>query len=386
MSESMTAAVYYGRGDIRIEQRAIPKPGSGEVLVKVGTVGVCGTDVGEWAHGPIQHPVTRRHAASGHLGPIVPGHEFSGTVVDVGDGADSSWVGRRVASCGADACGVCEPCRRGASNRCHRYVGVGLHRDGALAEYVVTPIASCVPVDDLGLSLDEAALCQSMAIALHCVDRAGGVDGQLVVVLGVGGIGEFLVIALIESGAEVIAVDVNAERLEIAGEMGAQRLLQVAGDDGDVAAVLATISDQEHLRVVFEVSGTAGGLRTALEVAPVGARIVAVGIQGAPRMVDLAVLTVREQSIIGTNALVREVDFPRAVDIVARRSGTWGRIAPQVIPLHELVDGALRPMSEGRAPAIKTLIDPWITTRRPLDARRVGSDGGDRVDLDRGRV
>lgn len=365
----MVAAVYRGRRDITIERRAIPEPGPGELLVRVGTVGVCGTDVGEWAHGPLQHPVSRRHSASGHLGPVVPGHEFSGTVVGVGEGEDASWIGRRVASCGAAACGECEPCQRGASNRCAQYVGVGLHRDGALAGYVATPAASCVAIDELGLGLDEAALCQPMAIALHCVARAGSVDGELVVVLGTGGIGEFLVVALVEAGAEVVAVDVDRERLEIAGQLGAHRLVRVEGGERDAESLRVDVADHAQISVVFEVSGTAGGLQTALDISPVGARIVAVGIQGAPRTLDMAALTVREQSIIGTNALVRELDFPRAVELVARRSGSWGRVAPQVLPLSELVDGALRPMSEGRAPAIKTLIDPWIEVRRPLDAR-----------------
>lgn len=370
MPETMTAAVFHGRGDIRIEQRERPRPRPGELLLRVGTVGVCGTDVGEWAHGPIQHPVSSRHGSSGHLGPVIPGHEFSGTVVGVGEGVDPAWIGRRVASCGADACGACSSCLRGESNRCSRYVGVGLHRDGALAGFVTTPVASCVRVDDLGLGLDEAALCQPMAIALHCVSRAGSVEGELVVVLGVGGIGEFLVVALVESGAEVVAVDVDAGRLDLARELGAHRVLQVAGDDSDAEVVRAELDDDGRRPIVLEVSGTAGGLRTALAVAPVGGRIVAVGIQGAPRSIDLGALTVKEQSLIGTNALVREVDFPRAVEIVARRSGTWGSIAPRVLPLAELVDGALRPMSEGRAPAIKTLIDPWIDQARPMDARR----------------
>lgn len=363
---TMRAAVYHGRGDIRIERRPVPQPRADELLLKVGTVGVCGTDVGEWAHGPLQHPVDAPHPASGHHGPVIPGHEFSGTVVGVGDGVDPAWLGRRVASCGATACGTCPPCLRGESNRCVSYVGVGLHRDGALAEFVTAPVASCIAVDELGLSFDEAALCQPMAIALHCVSRAGGVEGQLAVVLGVGGIGEFLVVALVESGAEVLAIDLDPERLSLAAELGAQRTLRVTGTDADTALVREAIGAPDNGRLIFEVSGTAGGLATALAIAPPGARIVVVGIQVAPRTVDLAAVTVREQTLIGTNALVREVDFPRAVEIVHRRSGTWSRVAPRVIPLDDLVDGALRPMSEGRPPAIKTLIDLSIATVRAL--------------------
>jgi len=361
----MAAAEYHGRGDIRFVERPVPEVGAGDLLVRVAAVGVCGTDTGEWDHGPVQHPVQTRHPASGHLGPVVPGHEFSGTVVGVGEGVDPAWLGRDVASCGSVACGSCPPCRRSESNRCTTYVGVGLHRDGALAGFVTTPPESCVAVDGLGLSLDEAALCQPMAIAVHCMSRAGGIEGQTVVVLGVGGIGTFLTYALAESGATVIAVDLDEERLELARELGAHQVVRTRGDEGDAELVRAAVGHEE-LRVVFEVSGTAGGLRTAIAVSPPGTRVVAVGIQARPLELDLAALTVRELSLIGTNAQVRETDFPRAVELVARRAGRWGAVAPTVIPLRELVDGALRPMSEGHPAAVKTLIDPWSDERRPI--------------------
>src|SRR5690606_2040630 len=101
-------------------------------------------------------------------------------------------------------------------------------------------------------------------------------------------------------------------------------------------------------------------------ISPPGTRVVAVGIQARPVELDLAALTVRELTIIGTNALVRETDFPHAVELVARRAGRWDLVAPWVLPLSELVEGALRPMSEGKARAVKTLIDPWATERRPI--------------------
>jgi len=363
--ETMTAAMYHGRGDIRIEQAPVPTAGPGDLLLRVGTVGVCGTDAGEWDHGPVQIPLEHPHPASGWHGPMAIGHEFSGTVVSVGEGVDPSWIGRRVASCGAAPCGECAACERGESNLCRRYAGVGLHRPGALAGYVSTPVASCVSIEGLGISLDEAALAQPMGIAVHNVRRAGDVDGQLVLLLGAGAIGAFLIVALKAAGANVIAADVSDERLGIATEMGADEVVRVAAGPDDADTLRAAVGARD-LRVVFEVSGTAGGLATALDVAPTGARIVSVGIQRRPVEIDLGQITIREKSIIGTNALVREIDFPRAVELVASRAGRWGRIAPDVLPIADVVEGALRPMSEGRAPAIKTLIDPWAVEPRPI--------------------
>ena len=114
--ETMRAAVYHGRRDLRFEEVPVPSPGPGELLIEVGTVGVCGSDVGEWAHGPHQHPVDTPHPATGHHGPIIPGHEFSGVVVGLGVGVDERWLGSSIASCGSVACGRCPACLRGETN------------------------------------------------------------------------------------------------------------------------------------------------------------------------------------------------------------------------------------------------------------------------------
>ncbi|HEV7741266.1 MAG TPA: alcohol dehydrogenase catalytic domain-containing protein [Pseudolysinimonas sp.] len=368
----MTAAVYHGQYDIRIEERPTPHAAPGELLLEVGTVGVCGTDVSEWALGPRQHPFAAPHPVTGHQGAIIPGHEFSGTVIAVGTGVDPSWLGQRVASCGSVACGHCDPCLRGQSNQCRRYNGVGLHRDGALAGYVSTPPENCRSIEGLGISLDEAALCQPMSIAVHNVARAGDVAGQTVVLQGVGGIGTFLAYALVEAGADVIATDMDAGRLAIARELGVRRTVQVAGDEGDLELIRAELGEQE-LRVVFEVSGSRAGALAALALAPRGGRIVFVGIQKTPIEIDLSNVTFEEKILIGTNALVRELDFPRAVELIAKRRGRWDIIAPRVVPLDAYVEEALRPMSEGRPKAIKTLVDPRATAIRPIATEKPGA-------------
>lgn len=362
--ETMRAAVYHGRRDIRFEAVPVPSPAPGELLIEVGTVGVCGSDVGEYAHGPKQHPVEVAHPHSGHLGPIVPGHEFSGTVVGVGVDVDDAWVGATVASCGSVCCGTCPACRRGESNLCASYSGVGLHRNGALTEFVTAPVACCARVDHLGLSLDEAALCQPMSIAVHTVSRVGSVEGETVLLQGAGGIGAFLVYVLAQFGARVIATDLDVDRLRIAAELGAASTVALSGGPDDLEAVRRAMGDD--VRIFFEVSGSRPGLASTLALSPKGAKIVLVGIQHEPVSLDLAQVTLMEQTLFGTNALVRETDFPTAIDLVARRRGRWNIVAPRVLPLDRLVDGALQPMSEGRPPAIKTLIDPRATSERDI--------------------
>lgn len=352
---TMRAAVMYGRSDIRIEQVPIASALPGELLLEVSAVGVCGTDAAEWAYGPKLYPIEVAHPVTGHLGPMIVGHEFAGTVVDVGEGVDPSWIGKLVASCGSMPCGGCDECLTGRSNLCRRYAAVGLHRNGALATFVSAPLGSCVDVGALGLGLDEAALAQPMAIAVHSMRRARLHTGDVAVVQGVGGIGAFLIDALVDAGARVIAVDLSRERLDIADDLGAHVTI-LAGEPDTKDRIRAEFPDS--IPVFFEVTGTDPGLQLALEIVPMGTEIVMVGIHKAPREVDLARVTTRELSLIGTNAMVRETDFPEAARLVAARRGGWGSIAPDPLPIDELVEGALRPMTQGRPPAIKTLIRP----------------------------
>jgi (R,R)-butanediol dehydrogenase / meso-butanediol dehydrogenase / diacetyl reductase len=352
---TMRAAVMHGKGDIRIEDVPVATVLPGELLLEVTAVGVCGTDAAEWSNGPKLFPIETAHPVTGHLGPLIIGHEFAGTVVEVGDGVDPSWIGKLVASCGANPCGVCAECTGGRSNICRRYSSVGLHRDGALAQYVSAPLASCVDVGALGLGPEEAALAQPMAIAVHSMRRANLKPGDVAIVQGVGGIGAFLIHALVDAGARVVAVDLAPERLEIAKDLGAHVTI-LAGTDDAKEQIAAEFAD--GIPVFFEVTGSDPGLQLAIELVPMGTQIVMVGIHKAPRTIDLARVTVRELSLIGTNAMVRETDFPDAARLVAERRGKWGDIAPEPLSIDELVEGALRPMSEGRPPAIKTLIRP----------------------------
>lgn len=352
---TMTAAVLHGRRDLRFERVPIPRPATGEVLLEVTTVGVCGTDAAEWAHGPSLMPIESRHPVTKHLGPLVMGHEFAGRVVAVGDDVDRSLVGRLVASCGAAPCGECAECTTGRSNVCRRYSAVGLHRHGALARYAATPASSCVDVEALGIDEVEAALVQPMSIAVHAARRSGAVAGDVAIVQGVGGVGAFLIHALASAGVHVVAVDLAPERLRVAHELGAETV--VVGGADETAPALAAAYD-ERIPIFFEVTGTRRGLELALDVSPMGTTIVQVGIAKTAFPVDVGRITVRELSLVGTNAMVRETDLPEAARLVAARSGRWGTVASSPIPARRLVEEALAPMVDGRPPAIKTLVRP----------------------------
>lgn len=359
----MRAAVYHGSRDIRIEDLEVPDPGPGELLIEVHAAGICGTDASEWSHGPTMFPVSTRNARSGHLGPMVPGHEFGGRVAARGNGVEGFPDGAIVASGAGISCGACPACRRSLTNFCERYFTVGLQRDGALAQYVTVPASICLQVDQHGLGDDGAALVQPMAVAVHSLRQGSPRAGDTVVVIGIGGVGAFLVYAAAEMGLRVLAADLSASRLEIANELGAAGIVEV-DRDGDLASQLRAGLDAPA-EVVYEVTGVDVALQAALAVVEPRGRVVAVGLGAKPVALDVRSLTLREVSLVGTNAHVFGDDFAEAARLVGHRPGGWSDVAPVALPLDDLVPSGLQPMVDGRAERIKTLIDPWTQQVRP---------------------
>jgi (R,R)-butanediol dehydrogenase / meso-butanediol dehydrogenase / diacetyl reductase len=332
----MKAAVYHGPGDIRIESVADPdEPHDGEVIIEVTRGAICGTDSSEWAHGPL---LARP--------PVVLGHEFVGRVVAVGGGADGLSIGDRVVSGAGISCGVCEWCRAGRTNLCAEYRTLGLHVDGGLAEYVRSPGFVCRRVPDQ-VSDDAAALAQPLAVALHAVRRSGLEPGQACAVIGVGGIGAFIVAAAVARGASpLIALDVDDMRLETARRLGAPVSVNVRERSLSEAILEHTGGAGAH--VVIEASGAPGSPAAALAAARRGGRVLIVGLQSEPREIDLFSFTVREVDLVTTLAHVCDVDLPEALTLLAS-TGLADTVIDRVIPLTDLVEDGIRPLADGSA-------------------------------------
>ncbi|MEZ3160419.1 alcohol dehydrogenase catalytic domain-containing protein [Microbacterium sp. BWT-B31] len=345
----MRAAVLHAFGDLRIDERPVPEPGPGDVLIRVTVCGVCGSDATEFGRGLVlaQPPVTL-------------GHEFAGVVEAIGAGVEALAIGASVV-CGAGvSCGACKPCRLGRTNLCRSYTTIGFHHDGGLAGYVVAPASIVLDVTAAALAPDTLGLAQPMAIGVHATRRSGLREGQDAVIVGVGGIGAFITVAAAATGARILAVDPNPARLELAQRLGATAGL-VAG-----ATPIAERLDELGMDadVFFEVSGSAPGLASVLEAARPGSTIVPVGVQRGEAPVPLGRWTLSEHTIVGTVAHVFGDDFPEAIRLLATRPD-WSDIAGEVLPLDELVDDALTPLLRGGSTRIKTLIDPWARARRP---------------------
>ncbi len=345
----MRAVLYRGPHEIGVEEVAAPAAGPGEVVVRVSVCGVCGSDASEYDHGPVLTTP-----------PVVLGHEFVGTVAELGDGVTEPPVGATVV-CGAGvSCGECVMCRKGRTNLCRRYTTAGFQRDGGLAEYVVVPAEILLDVTETGLSDDTLALAQPLSIAVHAIRRSGLARGELAVIVGIGGIGAFLTVAAAATGARILAVDVDPARLEFARRLGAQHVHAVG--EGPLTQALVELEWEPD--VFFEASGHRGGLDSVLAAALPGATIVPVGIQHAPAEFDMGACTVRELTIVGTNAHVFGQDMPEAVRILGGATD-WTEFAETVHPLEDSLGEGIARLADGTTTQIKTLIDPRIREHRP---------------------
>jgi (R,R)-butanediol dehydrogenase/meso-butanediol dehydrogenase/diacetyl reductase len=351
----MRAAVYHGPHDVRIETVPDPPaPGPGDLVVEVLRGAICGTDSGEYAHGPHLIPLRERHPGSGHVGPLVLGHEFVGRVTAVGEGVEGFAVGDRVVSGAGASCGACVWCRAGRTNLCERYYTLGLHAHGGLAGAATTPASICALVPD-ACSDDAAAMAQPLAVALHALNRARVTQGETLAIVGVGGIGALMVGGAAARGLrKIVAIDVDGERLSTARELGAAHAIDAATRDAvaDVRALTGGLG----AHVAIEASGAPGAPAQALRMVRRGGRVAIVGLQAEPATLDLFDMAMREIELTSALAHVCADDLPEALDILAR-TDLAERVVDRVIPLDRLVADGLEPLAQRRARG-KILVDP----------------------------
>jgi threonine dehydrogenase-like Zn-dependent dehydrogenase len=339
----MKAVVMRGPHAVEVEDR--PRPmlqADDEVIVRVGRAAICGTDAAEWDHGPV---LTRP--------PVVLGHEFMGTVVEVGGAVDGLVPGDRVVSGAGIWCGDCAWCAAGRPNLCAAYETVGLQRDGALAELVRVPARTLRQVPD-GVTDENAALAQPLAVAIHAVRRSRLAPEETCVVVGVGGIGSFVVAAAKARGtARIVAIDVDESRLATARALGATDTALAPGTD--LARVIRSFEpDGPH--VIIEATGAAHAPAAAIGAIRKGGRIVLVGLQSAPREIDLFAVSTREIELVGTLAHVCDEDIPDAL-VALGESNLAPLVVDRTLRLDEVVPVGIAALLQRTARG-KFLIDP----------------------------
>jgi (R,R)-butanediol dehydrogenase / meso-butanediol dehydrogenase / diacetyl reductase len=282
----------------------------------------------------------------------VLGHEFVGSVLEVGDPGGAFEIGDRVVSGAGVSCGECSWCCAGRTNLCRSYYTIGFHADGGLAEAVRTPAAICHRVPD-GCADDAAAMAQPLAVAMHALDRAGASPGDAVAVVGVGGIGSQLVAAAVAAGAQVFAVDVDPGRLGTAARLGAVEAIDARSEV--VEEVLRELTGGDGVAVAIEASGSQPGLAAALKGTRSGGSVVAVGLPTSPPQLDLVDAVLREVNVITSVAHVCDADLPRALRLLAE-SDVADHVVDRVVPLTRVVPDGLARLADGSA-AGKLLVD-----------------------------
>lgn len=308
LPQTMPAAVYRGPHDVRVEEWSVPEPGPGEVLVETGWCGVCGTDL---------HTVIDGWGRPG----FVPGHEWSGTVVAVGEEVTSVKPGDRVVGGPDPTCGDCAPCRAGRPSLCTERgmpgaLGSGDHVfQGAFARYVKTGETSAVKIPG-GVDLRAAALAEPLAVALHAITLSGIRAGQRAFVAGAGPIGALIIAALEAQGVGDVEVsEPSAARRDLASRLGASRV--VMPDELDVP----TIAEPMRLRpdpfdAAFECSGKAQAMEAALTQLGKAGTLVLVGTGMQPPHFDGNRILLNE--LVITGAYEYDVGgFPAALELLA---------------------------------------------------------------------
>ncbi len=339
----MRAAVYRGRGLLSIEEVPRPsEPAADEVQIRVTRAAVCGTDSAEWDHGPVLA-----------VPPVILGHEFTGEIVVVGSDVTRFQVGDRVVSGAGVSCGRCEWCLSGRTNLCSSYYTLGLHVDGGLAEYVNAPASTLMPVPD-DVSDDAAALAQPQSVAIHAVRRSGVKPGETLAVIGAGGIGAFIISAARALGVEdIIALDIDPERLETASKLGASKAVDVS--DTDVVEAIRSAAGPDGPHVIIEATGAAHAPAAAFKAVRKGGRVLLVGLHNAPREVDLLSLIVREIDVTTTLAHVLAEDLADSLEVL-RTTDVFDIVLDKVIGLDDLLDEGIRPLAQRRAKG-KIIVD-----------------------------
>ena len=325
----MRAAVLHAPGDLRLEERAMPEPGPREVLVRVGAVGVCGSDVHYYEHGRIGPHVVRE--------PLVLGHESAGRVVALGPGASRHAVGDRVALEPGVPCGRCRECRAGRYNLCRDVEFFGTPPvDGAFADYVAIheDFAFALP-DSVG---DEAgALMEPLSVAVWACQKAGVRPGMAVLVAGAGPIGLLAVQAARAFGATSVAVsEVNPHRLALAERMGATR------EVGEADALI-------------ECSGHPDALRAGIAALRPAGTAVLVGM-GPEEDAVLPVSLIQNRELWLTGTFRYANTYPTAIALAAARKVDLEAIVTGRFGLED-AERALRAGREDPA-AVKAMVMP----------------------------
>lgn len=346
MAKTMKAAVMKDIRRIEIEELPIPVPRENEVLIRIRSVGICGSDVHYFVEGRIGDFVVHP--------PFILGHECSGEVVEIGKGVKNLKPGDRVTMEPGIPCGKCEFCRAGRYNLCPDVVFWATPPvDGTFCEYVAHPAHFTYPIAP-NVSFEEAALVEPLAVGMYATWRAQVKPGDLAIVLGSGPIGLVTLEALLARGVtEVIAVDVVEKRLEKAKEIGAQHVINAQRED--VREKVLSLTQGKGVDVVFETAGSVMTAQLTVELAKRGGKVVLVGLPSITHF-DFGVLKILDKELDVLGIFRYANMYKGCVDLL-----NAGRVNLKTLITHRFslqkTEEALLFAHEHKAESIKVIVD-----------------------------
>jgi len=331
-------------GPLRLSVDALEPaaPQEGQVLLRLGAGGICGSDLHYYQHG--------RAGAFALRAPFVPGHEASGVVEALGPGAASLGLrpGQKVAINPAHPCGRCRACREGRSNLCEAMVFLGSaaiypHLPGLFRERFVIGARQLTPVDEPDVSLGEIACAEPLSVGLHALRRAGAVLGQTVLVTGAGTIGCMAVIAARLAGAaRVVVSDPSARALQMAASVGADQLLR---EPAELEAW------QDRIDVAIEAAGHPAALAACLAMTRRGGRIVQVGTLPDELPFPANRVMARELDYLG--AFRADLEFDWAVQAIRTRRADVRPLISAQLPLSRAQEAFELALDRGRSTKVQ---------------------------------
>jgi (R,R)-butanediol dehydrogenase/meso-butanediol dehydrogenase/diacetyl reductase len=340
----MKALKWFGRRDLRYVDAPEPEPGPGQLKIRVRLAGICGTDLKEYASGPVMIPPGKV--------PLTIGHEFAGEVAGVGEGVTGFSTGDRVTGVGYYYCGECYVCRRGLYNICVNQGFTGLLTDGCMAEYFVIPAYACYHLPD-GVSDEAGALVEPLAVALHAVRQGGVRVGDSVAIVGDGTIGLGAVMAARTAGAgAVYVVAKHRGRGELARRLGADAVIYL--DEGSPADRLQEITGGPGADVSIECVGRPETPQLAIDLIRRAGRSVIVGIFEEPGALDFSTITFTEKSLVGSSIYIDE--GRTAVDLLASSRLDPLPLVTATVPLRDAAEQGFETLLRDKEANIKVLV------------------------------
>ncbi|MFT6104211.1 MAG: L-idonate 5-dehydrogenase [Paracoccaceae bacterium] len=292
----MKAIVIHAAKDLRIEERDIPEIGVGQVRITLAAGGICGSDLHYYNHGGFGAIRLRE--------PMILGHEVAGYITETGPQSDKGptdlCVGQLVAVSPSRPCGTCKFCQQGLHNHClnMRFYGSAMpfpHIQGAFQQQIVADVAQCAPAD--GLTPQEAAMAEPLAVTLHATRRAGSLLGKTVLVTGCGPIGILSILAARRAGADrIVATDLSDFTLQIARRAGANETINLATDAEGLARFTP---DKGTFDVLYECSGAVAALTAGIQAMRPRGVILQLGL-GGDMSLPMMAITGKELDLRGS--------------------------------------------------------------------------------------